>query len=171
MLIDKARIEIKLGDYGVAPATSLSDPSILPRVQEYRRLTGARMYPLGREDIRAKIPTAEYHVSRKIDGEFTVLVYRDGELFTLNPGGTLRMGLPWEAEARKLFSAAGVREAMIAGELYVETQDRRSRVHDVITVMRQPHSAQDLKRLRFAAFDLLSLNGQALTGPFAQTWK
>ena len=39
-LLDKSRVEIKLGDYGVAPATALADPSLLPLVQEYRRGTG-----------------------------------------------------------------------------------------------------------------------------------
>ena len=37
-VIDKGRIEIKLGEYGVAPATVLADLAILPRVQDYRRL-------------------------------------------------------------------------------------------------------------------------------------
>src|SRR5207244_4867781 len=36
-VIDKGRVEILLGAYGTAPAAALADPSILPRVQEYRR--------------------------------------------------------------------------------------------------------------------------------------
>ena len=94
-LLDKARVEIKLGDYGVAPATALADGGLLPRVQEYRRQASSRMIPLDADDIRKKIPKADYYVSRKVDGEFTVLVYRDGECLTLNPGGTVRIGLPW----------------------------------------------------------------------------
>ncbi len=170
-LLEKARVEIKLGDYGVAPATALTDPSLLPRVQEYRRLSSARMYPLDREEIRKKIPTADYHVSRKVDGEFTVLIYRDQQVFSLNPGGTVRVGLPWQAEAAKLLSAAGVKEAIVAGELWVHRDDRRSRVHDVVTVARQPQSGDDLARLRFAVFDLISLNGAAPSAVFAESWK
>ena len=44
-LLDKSRVEIKLAGFGVAPATALRDPGLLPRVQEYRRRTGARMVP------------------------------------------------------------------------------------------------------------------------------
>ena len=117
--LDKSRIEIKLGDYGIAPASALADPSLLPRVQEYRRQTGSRMYPLDKEDIQKKIAATEYHVSRKVDGEFTVLIYRDGEAFTLNPGGTVRVGLAWLDEAARLLSKANIQDAMIAGELYV----------------------------------------------------
>ncbi len=89
-LLDRQRFEIKLGDYGVGAATMLSDPQILAATQDYRRLTGSRMMPIGKSDIRAKIPTADYHVSRKIDGEFTVLVLRGDEIFSINPGGTIR---------------------------------------------------------------------------------
>src|SRR5690606_7827031 len=157
-LLDKGRVELKLGEYGVAPATALADPTLLPRVQEYRRLSSARMMPLDRDDIPRKIPQAEYHVSRKVDGEFTVLVFRGGEVFTLNPGGTVRVGIPWLDEAAKLLSRTGFSEAMIAGELYVARADRRPRVHDVTTVARQPQSATDVQQLRFAVFDILSLN-------------
>jgi len=170
-LLDKARVEIKLGDYGVAPATALTDPSVLPKVQEYRRQSGSRMYPLGKEDIPKKIVKADYHVSRKVDGEFTVLIYRDGEILTVNPGGTVRVGIPWEQEAARLLSKAGIKEAMIAGELYVHVEKRRPRVHDVTTVARQPQSQNDLQRLRFAVFDIMSINGEPPSDSFAETWK
>jgi hypothetical protein len=119
VLFDKSRLEIKLGPYGVTTALALNDPSLLPRVQEYRRLSSARMQPLDRPGIKEKIPAAEHHVSRKVDGEFTVLVFRQNEAFSLNPGGTVRVGLPWLEEAARLLSQAGVKEALIAGELYV----------------------------------------------------
>ncbi len=170
--LDKSRVEIKLGDYGVAPATALDDPGVLPRVQDYRRQTGSRMYPLDRDDISKKIPTADYHVSRKIDGEFTVLVYQDGQAYTVNPGGTVRVGMPWQAEAVELLKKHGVKQAMIAGELYVaETEGRRPRVHDVTHVARQPESAAELERLGFAVFDVISLDGESAGGDFIETWK
>jgi hypothetical protein len=169
-LLDKSRAAIKLGEYRVAPASALLDSTLLARVQEYRRLTSARMYPLDRGDIAHKIPKADYHVSRKVDGEFTVLIYHGGEAFTLNPGGTVRTGLPVTQEAARLLSQANVQSAMIAGELHVLVTGRRPRVHDVVTVARQPQTEADLKRLRFASFDILSLNGGPAL-PFAETWK
>ena len=42
------------------------------------------MLPLDADEILKKIPKADYHVSRKVDGEFTVLMYRDGECCSLN---------------------------------------------------------------------------------------
>jgi hypothetical protein len=171
-LLDKSRLEIKLGPYSVAPATALSDYTLLPRVQDYRRQTGSRMYPLEKSEIAKKIPTAEYLVSRKIDGEFTVFIFRDSLAFTLNPGGTLRLGLPWQQEAAKMLEAAGVKQAMVAGELYVTNdQGRRERVHDVTTVARQPASEAHLEQLRFAVFDLIDIDGQSVDSPYSSTWQ
>ncbi len=170
-LINRSRFEIKLGGYGVGSATSLSDPTILSRTQDYRRTTGSRMIPLGQSDIRRKIPNATYHVSRKVDGEFTVLVLRDGEVFSINPGGTVRVGLPWQAEAFAALKKAGVREAMIAGEMYVHQTERRPRVHDVVQVARQPQSEQELGRLRMAVFDLISIDQQPVDQTYASTWQ
>ena len=170
-LLDRARVEIKLGNYGVAPATALTDAGLLPRVQEYRRQAASRMIPLDADDIHRKIPKAEYLVSRKVDGEFTVLVYRNGECLTLNPGGTVRIGLPWEEEAARILSNADIKSAVLAGELYVENEQRRPRVHDVTAIARQPQIEDDLTRLRFAVFDLLSTDDENNERPFCDTWK
>lgn len=170
-LLDRQRFEIKLGDYGVGTAQALSDQNILARTQDYRRQTGSRMMPLGKSDIRAKVPTADYHVSRKVDGEFAVLVLRDGELFSINPGGTVRIGLPWQAEAMLALKKAGIQEAMIAGELYVHNTERRPRVHDVATVARQPQSLDDIGKLRFAVFDVISIDSQPPSDCYGDTWQ
>lgn len=162
-MIQKNLIQIKMGDYGTGAASALSDPSILPEVQQYKRQVASRLFPLAKPDISKRVPESEYFVSRKIDGEFCCLVYRDGTLVTVNPGGTVRVGLPWTAEVKELFEKAGVTEAFIAGELYVDVEGRRPRVHDVVSIVRQPESTEDLGRIRFAVFDLLSINGQELS--------
>lgn len=171
MLLDRSRVEIKLAGYGTAPATALSDPGLLPKVQEYRRISGSRMVPLDREGMRQKIPAADHHVSRKVDGEFTVLIFRGGLAFTLNPGGTVRVGLPFLEEAASLLSKAGVSDVLIAGELYVHKEFGRTRVHDVSTTVRGPKSEDDLRLLRFAVFDIISLDNKNVVQPFSDTWK
>ena len=50
------------------------------------------------------------------------------------------------------------KEKMLAGELYVDVpEDRRLRVHDVVHVVRQPKSDEDMQRIRFAVFDIIEL--------------
>jgi hypothetical protein len=171
MLLDRSRVEIKLAAYGTAPATALSDPGLLPKVQEYRRISGSRMIPLDRDGMKQKIPAADHYVSRKVDGEFTVLILRGGLAFTLNPGGTVRVGLPFLDEAASLLSKAGVNDVMIAGELYVYKEVGRTRVHDVSTTARGPKSEDDLRQLRFAVFDIISIDNKNVVQPFTETWK
>lgn len=170
-LLEKSLVGIKLAGYGVASAGALKNPTLLPQVQNYKRQIASRMYPLGKEDISRKVPDADYLVSRKIDGEFTALVYENGEILSVNPGGTVRIGMPWQAEAVKLLKSAGVKQAIIAGELYAtNNEQRRPRVHDVVSVARQPKNADDLNRLRFAVFDWIQLDGEPVERPYTQTF-
>lgn len=170
-VLDRSRVEIKLAEYGIARATALADSLLLMRVQDYRRAAAMRLYPLEGTDITERVPAAEFHVSRKIDGEFTVLVFRKNEVFTLNPGGTVRVGLPLLDEAAGLLSKAGVSEAMIAGELYQAREDRRPRVQDVVSTAGRPTAVAELEQLRFAAFDLISLNNTPPPAAFRDTWQ
>ncbi|MCA9194890.1 MAG: ATP-dependent DNA ligase [Planctomycetales bacterium] len=159
-IIDRSKFEIKLGGYAVGNSACLTDPTIVSQAQEYRRQVAARMIPLGKEDVSAKLPASDYLVSRKVDGEFNLLVWEDGQACCVNPGGTVRIGLPWLEEAAQTLQNAGVHSARIAGELYVHCTDRRPRVHDVSNIARNPQDDADLQRLRFAAFDIVSLEGQ-----------
>lgn len=171
-LIQTGLVEIKLGEYGTAASTALNDPALLPMVRNYKRQVASRLFPLSQNDIDRKIPDAEYHVSRKIDGEFSVLIYRDGQLLTLNPGGTVRVGLPFLVEAKKLLDDSEIKQAVIAGEIYVTNEEgRRPRVHDVVSVARQPKSAEDLNRIKFAVFDIISIDGENIETGYVETWE
>lgn len=170
-VLDKGRFEVKLSGYSVGPATALADTTALTAAQDYRRGTAARMVPVGKDDLSSKVPNAEYHASRKVDGEFTVLNWIGGEAFSINPGGTVRMGLPWLEEAKALFQASGISTAKIAGELYVHNEKRRPRVHDVTKLVRNPKSEEDLERVRFAPFDVIELDGEGPSEAFASTYQ
>lgn len=152
-MIDK--IKLVFGEYGVGKAQFLTDKSLLQIAQEYRR-TKARMRPLVRDDVKVKVP-AECHVSKKVDGEFCVLAFDGEEAILVNPGGTVRRGLPLLKRAVSELKRAEAGRTVIAGELYVARSDgKRSRVHDVVRAAAQPQSEEDLESLHFAAFDIVS---------------
>ena len=170
-LLEPGLIGIKLGSYGVGAGTAIKDPKVVPAVQNYKRQIASRMFPLGRNDIDRKVADAEYFVSRKIDGEFTVCVYRDDQLYSVNPGGTVRTGMPWQQETLEILKAANVKSALIAGELHKAIdEDRRCRVHDVVSAARQPKSEKELQQLQFAVFDLIEVDGETLDQPYEKTW-
>ncbi len=179
--VDPARVEWKLGSYGVAHGSALREVDPWLRAQDYRRMVSARMQALDSREVRSHLPAGEYLLSRKYDGEFTLLIFRDGEAASVNPGGTVRIGLPWLGEAARRLRERGVKNALIAGELvYIAAASGpgpgRERVHDVSRAARQPGGADDLDRLHFVAFDILEIDGAAPPSRYAdvvarlQTW-
>lgn len=171
-MFDSARLTVKLGSYGVAPGTALHQPAMLTRVQAFRRQIGAQMMALDKLGIAKQIIASHYHISRKIDGEFSVLVVQDGDIMALNPGGTIRYGAPYMKEALELLQKAGITNGMIAGELYVHRKDdQRPRVHDVVRLARSPSSQKEVDSLHFAVFDFIEIDEEPVTEPYAEKWE
>lgn len=170
-LLNRGKLDIKLGEYAVGSGTALVDPLLVNTAQDYRRLTAHRMKPLEADEIFKALPAGDYHVSLKVDGEFDILVYEEGEALTVNPGGTVRTGLKLHKEAIELFRKAGVKQAILAGELYFQKEKgKRPRVHDVSRVAREAGSQAELDQLAFAAFDIIQLEHVPQVDPFAETW-
>jgi len=160
-LVDPAALRTLLGAYRTGDAEALADPEWLRTARLRRRQLGERMRAYDIATARERLPAADdYFISRKIDGEFTVLVFQGGACLTLNPGGTVRVGAAFHDEAAALLKKAGVRSAVVGGELYVRRDDgRRPRVHDVSRVARKPADDAAVASLCFAVFDLYELDG------------
>ena len=162
-LVDLAMLAAKVGSYRTGTAVALKDADLLAIARMRRREISSRMVPLDKESAARKIGPGKYLISRKIDGEFTCLVYRDGDVVSVNPYGTVRAGAPFHVEAGKLLAKAGVKNAIVGGELYVERPDgKRARVHDVTRIARAPETEADIATLRFAAFAIYDLDGADL---------
>ncbi len=161
-ILDKENLTQLLGDYYVGKAADcILDPDILRQVRMRRRQLGRMMMALDRDKAKYRIPAGDYFISRKIDGEFTCLVYRDGEAFTVNPGGTVRMGAEFHKRAAKHLKKAGVKSALIGGELYVNRPDgKRAWVHDVVRVARKPEDEAAVDSLGFGIFNIYDLDGK-----------
>lgn len=170
-LVHRRRLEIKQGEYAVGQASALADPFLVTRAQDYRRHTAARLVPLDAKDLVDRFPKGSYHVSLKVDGELNLLVWCDGEAILVNPGGTVRVGLPFLKEAAEVFRQAGIGKALIAGELhFTHSEGKRGRAHDVSRVARNPSSQAELEELAFAAFDFLDIDGAGPSLVFRETW-
>ncbi|MEZ6141314.1 MAG: hypothetical protein R3B84_12155 [Zavarzinella sp.] len=165
-MIDPGRMEILMGEYAVGSATALRDPLLVNRAQDYRRLVAGAMRAREEKDIPKEYPESKYYLSLKVDGEFDLLFYLDGECFLVNPGGTVRTGLPALKEAAQHFQRAGIKNAVVAAEYYFKKDPgKRSRVHDISRAARQPASVEELSHLCLAVFDLLECDGEQFSGP------
>jgi hypothetical protein len=170
-LFDRSMLNVLLGNYAAGNARALLNPFLQVIAQEYRRSTGARMIALDKQSMKQKLPDCDYFASRKIDGEFNILIVDGSSACLLNPGGTVRCGLGFLDEACQLISKAGYKRAVLAGELYVARDGRRARVHDVSRVARQPASVDEVASLRFAVFDIIELNQKLGPTRYAETWQ
>ncbi len=157
-LFDTSAMKSWPGGYLTGKVEHLREEGILAQVRMRRRQLSQMTVALDPDSARRRIPDSQYQISRKVDGEFTCLIWRDGEIATLNPGGTLRAGAPFMAEAATALQ--GIKSALIGGELYVQRPDGgRPRVHDVVRVARKPQTAEDVGSLAFAAFNIYELDG------------
>lgn len=171
-LINVDALKQHIGDYYSGKADALSDSSILQRVRMRRRQLGQMTMALDRDLAGRRIPPGEYHISRKIDGEYTCLVYSEGEVFTINPGGTIRVGAPFHLEAKEVLDAAGVSFAIFGGELYVNRPDgKRPRVHDVVRVARAPKSEEEVASLSYGVFNIYEWNEEQRSGRYGDRFE
>jgi len=168
-LVDASALKTLLGPYRSGGAETLVDQEWLRQARRRRRDLGETMRAFDFDTAQQRLPAADdAFISRKIDGEFTCLAYRDGACLSLNPGGTVRIGAPFLDEAAALLKAAGVRSALLGGELYVRRSDgKRPRVHDVTRVARNPSSQAEVDSLCFAVFNVYELDGQDPSGRYA----
>ena len=170
-LVRIEKLDVKVAGYAVGTAAALTDPKLTTVAQDYKRHTASRMIPLEEDAAARRLASGEYHVSLKIDGEFCVLAYADGQAVTVNPGGTVRVGLACLTEAAMKLKAAGINKATIAGELhYLRPDGKRSRVHDISRIARQPASKAEVDGLQFAPFDIIEIDGVRPESTFKETW-
>src|SRR5215208_6339448 len=145
-LLDPSRLQIVLGSYGVGKSQCMADPFVALKAQEYRRNLSARMMALDKVSAKEKLPACDWFVTRKVDGEFTLLLIDGDQCCSVNPGGVVRTGLPVMEEAVQLLGKSKYKRMLLAAELYYARTDRRPRVHDVSRIARQPESQGDLDK-------------------------
>ena len=107
--------------------------------------------------LKQRIDGQRFAVTRKIDGHMQVVFFVDGNVFMLNASGKERASglncLDVFAEAVK---AAGLKQAIIAAELYLPREGGRPRCGDV-----QAALADKRDQLALAPFDIIELDGEA----------
>src|SRR5262249_12154545 len=148
------------GSYGVGKAQCMADPFVPLKAQEFRRNLAAHMMSLDKASVAQKLPSCDCFVSRKVDGECTLLLIEGKHCCSVNPGGVVRSGLRFMQEAVELLGKTKHKQMLLAGELYFARSDRRPRVHDVSRAARQPESQDDLDQLQLAVFDILEIDGK-----------
>lgn len=160
---DKKKFTCKFG-YCIGKALDLADPALHVKSQEYKRKVSGLMRAFPAEDIY-KLPKARgMFVSRKYDGEMALVFFDGKKIISVNPGGTVRVGLPCYDEAEELLKKAKVKSCIFGAEIYVkEDASKAHPVQQVVRILRSPPSKEDLERLGLAVYDVVELDEKPVT--------
>ena len=127
----------------------------------YKRNVAGKYMLVEGNAINEKISGSDFCATRKYDGIMQVIFIESGKATAFNSGGNSTLGtLPCIAEFESLSKAAGISDAIFGAELYATISDNgRERVGDVAQALadEQLHS-----QLRFALFDVMEVNGEAM---------
>ena len=160
---DKKKFSCKF-DYCIGKVADLADPTLHGKAQDYKRRVSGTTRAVSSEDA-FRIPKARgYFVSKKYDGEFALLFFDGKTLLSVNPGGTVRLGLPCLEEAETLLKKAKVKDCIFAGEYYVkEGKTKGHPVQQVVGILRKPDSKKETERVGLAVFDVIQLDDKPVT--------
>lgn len=160
---DKKKFTCKF-DYCIGNATHLADPSLKAKALDYKRRLSGAMKALAGTDIGRIGGGKGYFASRKYDGEFALLVFDGENMISLHPSGTVRSGLPCLNEGTELLKKAKIKSAVMAGEFHLKGAAAESRaLEQVLGVLRAPSSKKALDDIALAVFDIVELDGKAVT--------
>jgi len=122
----------------------------------YKKSSIKNYIPLNYNQID-RLSGRKFYVTRKIDGEFAMLIWDGENSFIINRSGKVRKGLPCVEIAGELFKSKNITEAIIPCEIHVDDKNGRKRVFDVLSTFSKPSKHENLK---LAPFDLIKLNGE-----------
>ena len=121
---------------------------------DYKNSVASKYLPVDHGEILSKIREADhYFLSVKYDGHFYLLCYENDKAVFINSGGNVIEDLPLIDDAKTLFEESEIKKACIAGELYFNKGNERSRVFDLTANLDE--KSPDIF---FAAFDILFID-------------
>jgi len=186
-VFDNSLIEKQVGNYVIGKTYSITDKAIVKVANDYKaRLR--KLIPITGDTLKGKLYKGETIVLKKRDGEFNfsdVEIGRSPEsVFCNAPRSRGRYGLPVndsiekividsnqngafdkiKKKVPKLKLGSKLTKIQIAGELWADVNKPgdRARVFDFLTISRSPKSNDDLKKIKYDVFDIVSINGESL---------
>lgn len=138
---------------------------------DYKKNVAGKFVLVEGAKLKQRIDGQRFAVTRKIDGHMQVVFYVDNQVFMLNANGREKAseGLKCLNAFAEAVKAAGLKQAIIAAELYLPREGGRPRCGDVQAALAERlrvgerSSGIDAKRdqLALAPFDIIELDGEA----------
>lgn len=134
------------------------NPQNIQTAINYKKNVAGRFMLVEGAKIKSRVAGEAFWVTRKIDGHMQCLFFEDGQALMLNSNGKQRIDqLPCLDAFAEAMRKAGMKSAVIAAELYLPCEEGRPRCSDVMRALADKGLQE---QLAFAAFDILSINGE-----------
>ena len=139
----------------------------IPPVDNYRKHIAQRFITRREADIPT-LTGNEFIVSVKVDGAFSGYYYNKSShhsFFFNIPQHRVYIGLPVSKDIEDLLQRHDINEILLVGELFASTHQpidftKRSRIYELAHYRRNPSSEDDLNRIGFQVFDVISIDGE-----------
>ncbi|MDP4182236.1 MAG: hypothetical protein Q8942_14250 [Bacillota bacterium] len=154
MILDKSKLSRNKGYFD--GSINALDEVTAKVASDYKKNVCKNFIAVNPEQIDSRVAGEEFYITRKYDGEMSVIFYNGADTFIVNTGGTLRLGLPCTEEAGRLLKRAGITSAIIPAELYLCEDNGRTRVFDVLSALSKE---EEIGNLRLAPFDIIVIDG------------
>lgn len=166
MKLDETKFR-KMNDYEEGKIDVI-DAETSSKVLEYKKNFLKQFISISPQQIDSRLGDTRYFVTRKYDGEFATIVYEKGKAVTINRSGRTRRGISCIDEAARLLKKAGVKQAIIPAEIYVDDSDKRTRTNDLLYALSKRGNTS---QLRLVTFDILELNDKPFKPEnYQETW-
>lgn len=126
-------------------------------IKEYKLKISSRYVSISPDSLERIVIQERYLVSTKYDGHFYGLVYAEGKCYFINPKGKRVEGLAINTAVESELQGK-VKDLCLVGELYVRSEERSRSFN--LTKALTDKSAD----IQFAAFDILSKEGEEIEG-------
>lgn len=125
---------------------------------DYKKTVAGKFMLVEAKDLKQRIGDSRMCVTRKIDGHLQIVFFDGNEVELFNSNGRRRVGaINCAAVLSRSLKEAGVKQAIIAAELYMPCPDGRPRHGDVATAL---SSDTDREKLHLAPFDIVEIDGE-----------
>ena len=125
---------------------------------DYKKNVASKYMLVEGAKISSRLAGEKFYVTRKIDGHMQCVFYREGQSFMLNASGKQKAE---QLKCMDMFTGfmgkAGIKNIVVAAELYLPREEGRPRCGDVARALVDP-ALRD--QLALAVYDILSIDGE-----------
>ena len=138
------------------------DKETADKALSYKKDFLKQFIAINQTQIDKRLGGQMYWVTLKYDGEYADIFHDGKNTITLNRSARVRRGLPCIVEVGHLLDKAGIKNAVVASEIYYYNDGKRAKLGQLLSAFA---NEKEIGNLRLAIYDIQEIEGK----PFRTT--